>query len=292
MWKTRLAVVVVAVGFAVGGLWLALPYLAPWMSPASDWEPVPIAGVQTECFAEDGWAFCLHRTANSDPKRLLVHLHGRRGNERWWNDEEYYTGELYGHWERLGVSPPTVASISFGPLWLLKKSEGIKHFVSSVIPAVKKRLAAPDVELSVIGESMGGLNALMLTAFAGEHLDRTAVLCAPIPTSSPYALGASLSSAAESSVSFARAFMLLSFGRYFFRDHDDFVANDPLSGLAQGSLPRVYVTCGETDDWGCMPGSRSAVTRMKERGAEVEWHPRPGGHCDIDSESLARFLAR
>ncbi|MEL6184244.1 MAG: alpha/beta hydrolase-fold protein [Myxococcota bacterium] len=298
--RVYLLVAAAVIGLSTGGLWLTLPRLAVWFSSPSDWPPVPIPSVTSECFDESGdppWSFCLNRTAESDPSRLLFHLHGRRGNHHWWNDQEYYTGELYRHWERGDVAAPTVASISYGPLWLLKNTSTptnlIQHFVETVMPTVMARLPAPVTETSVVGESMGGLNALMLAAFAGDRFDRAAILCAPIPTSSPYDLGESFVAARESGVSLTRAFMLLSFGRYFFADHDDWLRNDPIARLSssRSSVPRVYLTCGRRDDWGCMRGSRLVAEAIRARSGALTWVPRPGGHCDVDAEGLAEFLA-
>jgi len=30
----------------------------------------------------------------------------------------------------------------------------------------------------------------------------------------------------------------------------------------------------------------------KSKGHEIQWHPREGGHCDIDEKSLAQFLVK
>ncbi|MEL6216719.1 MAG: alpha/beta hydrolase-fold protein, partial [Pseudomonadota bacterium] len=246
MWRLRLAFITVAFAVGMSATWFSLPWLAPVMSSPSDWTPTPISGVRTECFDEEtagrDWSYCVHRTATNDSTQLLVHLHGRRGNARWWNDQDYYTGELYAQWAKLEVPAPTVASVSFGPLWLLKSTEGVAFFVGTVMPTIKRRLANPNPSVRVLGESMGGLNTLMLAVFAGEHFDRAAVLCAPISTTSPYDLGESISAVRGSSMSWTRAFMLLSFGRYFFRDHEDWRANDPLSRipLADTVLPQMY----------------------------------------------------
>ncbi|MCX6126472.1 MAG: hypothetical protein NTV34_17190, partial [Proteobacteria bacterium] len=56
------------------------------------------------------------------------------------------------------------------------------------------------------------------------------------------------------------------------------------------SGPSLYLSCGTKDSWGCMEGSLSIVKSLQANGGAIEWVPRPGGHCDVDSISVAEFL--
>ena len=89
--------------------------------------------------------------------------------------------------------------------------------------------------------------------------------------------------------------MLMSLGRHLYPTDQAWASNDPLQRLLNGrnsALPTLYLSCGARDDWGCMVGSEAFVAAARENAAEVEWHRRPGGHCDIDAASLTSFLGQ
>lgn len=83
-------------------------------------------------------------------------------------------------------------------------------------------------------------------------------------------------------------------GRHFFRSEAAWQRHDPVRLAAAASpeqTPELYLLCGRRDDWGCMEGSLALVEAARARNLALEWHPRDGGHCDVDVPSLARFLA-
>jgi hypothetical protein len=107
---------------SVMGAWSFPELLVVPLSGPSDWEPLRIAGLETECSEVAGsvrFTLCVHRTSGSTSRDLVIHLHGRRGDATWWNDREYYTGEVHAAWMRAGTAAPVVVGVSFGPLWLL-----------------------------------------------------------------------------------------------------------------------------------------------------------------------------
>lgn len=285
-------------------IWEALPSLAPALSRPIEWTPIPVAGVTTRCldaYQPEPWRYCVSISEGSDNADVLYYLHGRRGTADWWNDREYYTGDVYRAWREAGISPPRVVSVSFGPLWLLTDTgdvpskQRLRTFVRVVIPRVEAELGKVGRRF-VVGESMGGVNALILAMAEVEHFDRVAALCPPLANISPYAgpwrvLGA----AREAEASASKALLLSSLGRWAYPDEDAWEANDPLQRLRRGPparVPRIYLSCGERDPWGCLPASLMLVDELEAAGHRVEWHRRPGGHCDVDVESLASFLAR
>jgi hypothetical protein len=294
-------------GAGVGLAWLAyvfLPRLAPLLSRPLDWTPVPIAGVEMECFQEtrpEPWSYCLSQVPSSKSQELVYHFHGRRGAATWWNDRDYYSGRVHQEWLRNGVEPPPVASISFGPLWLLTEhgeaTEGrrMQTFIEHVLPTVERRLGHRVAHRIAVGTSMGGVNALLVATKAPALFDRVAALCAPVYAVSPYAgLGEIWQLAQRSGMSTGRLLLALSLGRHLYPSEESWQLDDPMQRVLRkqiGKLPPLYISCGATDDWGCMQGALTFIEAARALGAEVEWHPRPGGHCDVDERSLARFLA-
>ena len=301
----RSAVAALLVGLLLVGIHVSLPLMAPVFSAPLEWATVPMEDVEMECFDEtypEPWSYCITTSPGSANADLLYHFHGRRGAADWWNDQEYYAYEVHRAWREAGLGAPRVASISFGPLWLLTEDGPaagggrMRAFLDHVIPTVEGRLGEPVDERMAVGESMGGVNALLVATHAGERFDRVASLCPPLTTTSPFAgYGELWRVGDDASASVQRRVMLMSLGRYLYPTEEDWERNDPLQAVLRGrssALPDLYLSCGERDDWGCMVGSEAFVAAARERGAEVEWHRRPGGHCDIDAASLASFLGR
>jgi S-formylglutathione hydrolase FrmB len=230
----------------------------------------------------------------------LYYFHARNGNETWWNDKTYHTGKLYETWKKMGVDPPTVIAISFGKLWLLTENSsdptgGLFNVLQeTVIPTLERKVEGKTGKRMVAGISMGGLNTLMVSMKSEGFFEKAASICAPLAAVSPHdSLINIIRYYMESSTSLKRAYMLWKFSKQFYPTQEIWEQNDPIflsKSFQPEESPELYVTCGAKDDWGCMKGSEIFVKNVEKAGGTIEWVPRPGGHCDIDYDSLARFL--
>lgn len=284
-----LALCVVALVVAVRtGVLLSL------MATPSDWTPKPMADLEVECGEAQEpvpWTYCVHRTPGSSSRDLLVHFHGRRGTARWWNDTTYYPAELYAHWNDSDQAPPTVVSISLGPLWVLTHDTAAAF--DEVFAAAHDHAAAwagHDFDRTrLVGESMGGYNALLAGLDGNARFDRVAALCPPLSAGSPFSLAA-LNRLQESGA--REAFMLLVFSRAFFDDEDDWHHHDPLARILSGENfePRLHISCGLHDPWGCAPGVRAMAEALEAQGNDPDVYLLSDGHCAIDTQALASFL--
>jgi hypothetical protein len=266
------------------------------ISSESSYQAVPITSLTMRCFEEKlpvRFSYCINHQTDSDNKRVIYHFHGRKGNALWWNDDTYYSGELYRQWKSDGKSPPTVISISLGPLWLFNE-EKLLVFFERLMPIMELKVPHKVKGRFLVGESMGGVNALTVWAKDASLFDGVAALCPPIPTISPYAKTSEiLGYFSESSMSWKRGLMLILMGRSLFKSTIEWIEVDALQVISNRTLtPRVplYLSCGKQDEWGCMTASTRLVEVAKRKGHAIEWHPREGGHCDIDTVSLAQFL--
>ena len=281
-------------------LWIYPGVFARFVSTPLAYTPVQIADVEMACFDETtptDWSYCVNRLPGSQKGAIVYHFHGRRGNATWWNDDTYYSGDVVRAWKRLELAPPTVVSISFGPLWLLRRDGLLETLVDVVIPRIEARLDEPVESRMVVGESMGGVNALLIWLNTEMAVSGVAALCPPLPTVAPTAPASEIAEYVRGGpTSWYRAVVLLAIGRHLFPTPESWLENNPLERIAQvpdlADRGRLYLTCGKRDDWGCMAGSERLVAAAEHRGARVEWHPRAGGHCDIEPVSLAKFLAR
>ena len=271
---------------------------------AAEYIPVPIPEVEMECGQESQpleWSYCIHKKRGSRSQDVLYYMHARNGNPTWWNDKDYHTGKLYEEWEQQKVDAPTVVSISFGKLWLLTENEfefmGGRHniFLDSIVPLVESKLNQKIDRRLIAGISMGGLNTLIQSLKVKNFYQKAAAICTPLAAVSPHDGFLNVAKYFfSSSTSLKRALMLWKFSKEFYPTQEVWKANDPIAqskSFKVNGAPDFYSTCGKKDDWGCMKGSELLVENLRAKGASVEWVPRPGGHCDIDYMSLARFLS-
>ena len=270
---------------------------------ASDYVPVPIKGLTMHCFEGNSskqWSYCINKIEGSQSKDIIYYFHGRNGNATWWNDKTYYTGKMHNLWLEKSKDIPTVVSISFGKLWLLtnvndeSQKNFEKIFTEEIIKKVESQLDFKVSKRMVVGESMGGVNSMMIALKTKTLFHKAASVCAAMPTTSPFSSWKEIYDyVLRSSTSVKRALMMLWFAKKFYPNEKDWQANDPvqLSYKVDSSLKTsIYLSCGEKDEWGCMEGSKIFVDNLSKAKADIHWYPRPGGHCDIDHESLAGFL--
>ena len=124
--------------------------------------------------------------------------------------------------------------------------------------------------------------------------NKAAALCAPLYNGSHHdGLLLSTQKFFKSDTSLKRAAMLWGFSQRYYPQLKDWQNNDPLALSASfdpRGAPEIYLSCGQNDDWGCMQSSQILVDSIKKNSGNIQWVPRPGGHCDIDHRSLALFL--
>ncbi|MEM8771211.1 MAG: alpha/beta hydrolase-fold protein [Pseudomonadota bacterium] len=285
------------------GLVAAVGFLSFSGADSDDYVPTPVTGVEMNCFQETtpvSWSYCINTVSGSENQDVLYYLHARNGNETWWNDKDYHTGKLYEHWRQNNQTAPTVVSISFGKLWVLKEGEKdgkgslYEIFTSVVIPEIETKLKQLSGKRMIAGISMGGYNTLIVSMKSKNFFAKSASICAPLPTVSHHdGLWRVISEARSSNTSFRRAVMLWQFSRSYYPEKENWRANDPLSlseSFTPDNAPAIYVTCGRKDNWGCFDGTEKFVANISAAGGAIEWVPRDGGHCDIDYASLADFL--
>lgn len=274
-----------------------------WFSTAQAYIPETIDDIDMHCAKESEpipWAYCINKQRGSNNTDVLYYLHARNGNETWWNDRHYHTGKLYQQWRDAGLLAPTVVSISFGEQWVLTENPDEKNgglytqLIEQVIPTLEKKLAYPKGKRMLAGISMGGFNTLVVAMKSKHFFHKAAALCAPLYNGSHHdGLLLTAQKFFKSDTSLKRAAMLWGFSQRYYPQLKDWQNNDPLALSASfdpRGAPEIYLSCGQNDDWGCMQSSQILVDSIKKNSGNIQWVPRPGGHCDIDHRSLALFL--
>ena len=147
-----------------------------------------------------------------------------------------------------------------------------------------------------IGESMGGLNVLVLGLSQPGRFDRVAALCPGVYQDSPFAPFGTLRAALQRTGADPKtAFGVWWLARQHVADDAEWARVSPLAlieTLARAPRrPALYLSCGLYDRYGNFEGTQTLAARARQLGVDTAWHPLYGGHCAIHVASLARFLA-
>lgn len=250
------------------------------------------------CGIDGAVRYCVHGAQTGSNGDIVYHLHGRNLNEHIWNDDTYYTSMVQSQWERSGVIPPKVVTISYGPTWLLtlkgeKKASGLLEDFISHLPSIETNIGAPRRRI-LLGESMGGLNVLVAGLNYPTEFDKVAALCPGVYLMSPFSSFGTM----QQAVKRTGADPKIAFGVWFLARH--YIANDSewenfspveLIENADEEYPDLYLSNGLYDSYGNYEGTARLAQAAASKGVEVEWRPLYGGHCSIDVPSLAQFLA-
>ncbi|MBI5524196.1 MAG: esterase [Desulfarculus sp.] len=277
-------------------MWLAL--LAGGVAWAV--EAPPLA---KECFREPGpgpaLAWCVTRLPGCDPGTVLYHLHGRNLDAGIWADPSYYTELLKRHWQDSGLTPPTIVTISYGPEWVLAprgqaKRTGLREqFLERALPGIEKGLGGTTRARFLLGESMGGFNAIQL--MDSGLFTRVAILCAPIyDIAYPITMAGTLDLVRRTGMEYKIALGFWWLLGDYVQSAGDWEAISPLrmaGSLDPARAPMVYLSCGSRDQYGNFSGSLRFQETLRQRGVNVQWRPLYTRHCGIDIPSLAEFLA-
>lgn len=252
-----------------------------------------------QCESVGPLRYCTYRAVDGVNGDLVYHLHGRGLDERIWNDDTYFTSLLQAYWQDQDILPPTIVTVSYGPQWLLAPQgrmadSGLLDDFIARMPAIEAKIGAPRRRL-LLGESMGGLNALILGLSHPARFDKVAALCPGVYAESPFDSFARLKVAAERTGASPKiAFGIVQLARRYFADEAEWRRAAPLSrieAIEAASAPALYLSCGLYDHYGNFEGTQQLASAARRRGIRTDWHPLYGGHCAIDVPSLARFIA-
>ena len=293
------AIITLIIAVALGTIYFAWALVS---SPTGS-QTVAYAPAKRDCFSVESprpWKYCVHVPAEGKPNGDLAYvLHGRNLDESIWNDNTFYTAMIQNYWQTRKIAPPTVVTVSFGPVWLLtekgsKERSGLLDvFRDEVIPEVEKRIGRPKRRL-ILGESMGGLNTLALVLKTPSVFQKAASLCPAIYIGSPFAPLAEIREfMSRTGANPKNVFGIRLIAMDYFANQTEWERAAPLTLLEQveaAKLPELYLSCGLYDPYGNFEGNERFARRAAERGVRISWHPLYGGHCAIDIPSLAEFL--
>ncbi|MFL6228582.1 MAG: alpha/beta hydrolase-fold protein [Pyrinomonadaceae bacterium] len=146
----------------------------------------------------------------------------------------------------------------------------------------------------LLGESMGGLNVLILGLSRPELFSKVASLCPGVYLESPFSDLSTLRAAIKRTGADPKiAYGVTRLAKKYVSNDAEWNAINPISliGRADQRYPELYLACGLYDDYGNFEGTEALANLAIKRGVKTTWHPLYGGHCAIDVASLADFLS-
>ncbi len=252
---------------------------------------------KSETFTKGKLTFSIYRAKTGVNEDIIYHFHGRNLDNTIWNDDTYFTSLIQSHWQKSKVKPPVVVSISYGSEWLLtprnsKAESGLMDDFISNLPFIESKIGKPKNRI-LVGESMGGLNVLILGLSHPKLFSKVASLCPGVYLDSPFSdfnkIQAALKrTGADPKVALGIYFM----AKKYITNEEEWNKISPIELVkkANTSYPELYISCGLYDKFGNYEGSEALVNIANSKGVKTQWHPLYGGHCAIDINSLADFL--
>ena len=264
--------------------------------PTGD-QKVVFTPAQPQHFTGGNLNYTVYRAENGVSDDVVYYLHGRNLDPSVWNDDTYFTSQIQAYWQRSSIKPPTVVVVSYGSVWLLtpKNSQAesglLDDFVAR-LPEIESKVGVPKRRI-LLGESMGGLNVLILGLSRPEVFSKIASLCPGVYLESPFSDYSSQREAVKRTGADPKIiYGVTQLAKKYVSNDEEWNAINPISLIerADQNFPELYLSCGLYDKYGNFEGTEVLANLAIKRGVKTTWHPIYGGHCAIDITSLAEFL--
>ena len=248
-------------------------------------------------FTKGKLSFAIYRASTGVNQDIIYHFHGRNLDHTIWNDDTYYTSLIQSYWQKSNIKPPTVVLVSYGPEWLLtpknsRVESGLMDDFVSNLPLIESKIGKPKNRI-LLGESMGGLNVLILGLSHPELFSRVASLCPGVYLDSPFSDFSEIKAAIKRTGADPKiALGIYKIARTYASNEEEWKEISPIHLIKSANIhyPELYLSCGLYDKYGNYEGTEALANIANLKGVKTNWHPLYGGHCAIDISSLADFL--
>ena len=252
----------------------------------------------SQSFTSGKLNYTIYRAENGVSDDVIYHLHGRNLDASIWNDDTYFTSLVQAYWQKSSIRPPTVVVVSYGPVWLLtpknsRVENGLLDDFIARLPEIESKVGKPRHRI-LLGESMGGLNVLISGLSYPEMFYKIASLCPGVYLDSPFSDFSTLRAGLKRTGADPKIiFGVTRLAKQYVSNNEEWNAINPISLIqrADQSFPELYLSCGLYDKYGNFEGTEALANLAIKRGVKTKWHPIYGGHCAIDTASLADFLS-
>ncbi len=248
-------------------------------------------------FTKGKLSFAIYSASAGVNQDIIYHFHGRNLDHTIWNDDTYYTSLIQSYWQKSNVKPPTVVLVSYGPEWLLtpknsRVESGLMDDFVSNLPLIESKIGKPKNRI-LLGESMGGLNVLILGLSHPELFSRVASLCPGVYLDSPFSDFNEIKAAIKRTGADPKiALGIYKIAKTYASNEEEWKEISPIHLIKSANVhyPELYLSCGLYDKYGNFEGTEALANVAILKGVKTQWHPLYGGHCAIDITSLADFL--
>lgn len=252
---------------------------------------------KSQTFTKGKLSFSIYRASTGVNQDVIYHFHGRNLDNNIWNDDTYYTSMIQLYWQKSNLKPPTVVQISYGSQWLLTPKNsmaesGLMDDFLSNLPFIESKIGKPKNRI-LLGESMGGLNVLILGLSHPELFSRVASLCPGVYLDSPFSGFNEIKAAMKRTGADPKiAYGIYKMAKIYASNEEEWKEISPIDLIkkANTQYPALYLSCGLYDKYGNYEGTEALANIAISKGVKTHWHPIYGGHCATDINSLADFL--
>lgn len=261
-------------------------------------EPGYTSNYNCDSDTQQGYAYkyCIRNVDRTKNQDIIYFFHGLNGNEETWFTQTFGTGMVERKWHFRGYDP-TIITISFGDVWLLVNNHRfplLPLFKDYMMPFLEGKVGGLGKgRRMIIGQSMGGFNAIEAAMEYPSTFSKVLLMCPAITTVGPFDSQTDIQSyITRTGARPSLVKLMLGISKQVFINDLDWQRHDPLKRIAtyKGPKPAIYVSTGMKDDFGFQEGSEQFATIAKKRGFKSQWVPVPGGHCNFDRRTSANFI--
>jgi enterochelin esterase-like enzyme len=276
-----------------------LNFLTASQPPTSTQPPA----IQSECarttLNNQSFGWCLTPTDREKNPNVIYFFHGLTLNEHRW-DTAQFTQDMVSIWKSQGLTPPTVVTVSFGPVWLLTEVPGSARlydlFVQQIMPYFENIIGpVTSDQRIVLGESMGGFNAGQLLVKNPELFSKFALQCPAITPVGPFDKDSeTLQFISQSGAEPFHVLLTKIIGMWTFKNEANWLNHAPLVlALNRPSFEnQVYLSCGTADEFGFEVGTGQLYNELRNKTEGIQYELIQGGtHSTVDAQKMANFLS-
>lgn len=243
------------------------------------------------------YSYCIRQVDRNLNQDIIYFFHGLNGNEETWFTQYLGTKMIQGQWNRKGYKP-TIITISFGASWLLVDNKRIgllPLFVGRIMPYLESKVGGLQAgRRMLIGQSMGGFNAVQASLQHPGLFSKVALLCPALTTLGPFASDDEISEyIRRNKADPVLIAEMIKITRMAFEDQEDWERHDPMKLISRKTLtqrPRFHISIGVTDEYGFFEGSWVFTKQGFKNLFFFDWMPVIGGHCNFSRTSASNFI--
>lgn len=253
-------------------------------------------------FAGKPVSWCHEWEKSSPASEVIYYFHGIGGTEKTWQDvplRQAMRDALFAQKK----SMPHVFTISFGFAWFLtdvkkeKSGSRLDIFLKQVMPALEAKLKKKPTTRILVGESMGGYNALRTAMAKPKSFAKVLALCPAILPIGPYASEAEeqkfIERNPQMNVEMVRD--MREWAQHEFPSATDWTRNNPLDRAASApdtrDLPPALLSDNASDEYGFTEGTAALAKDIADKGGQATLRAQPGNHCQHTPELLKEAAA-